>query len=116
MAYNLELAARVRQALVTQPEVVEKKMMGGLVFMVNDKMCLCVMQNDLMARLDPALYPEVLQKPGCREKGFNDRPMKSFVFIGPEGTATEDALQYWVDLALAYNPVAKSSRQTSARK
>ncbi len=111
MAYNENLAGRVRDALAGRHDVEEKKMMGGLTFMVDDKMCVGVLQDDLMARIDPAQYATALKQTGCREMNFTGRPMKGFVFINGEGTHTEKDLRYWVDLALAYNPIAKSSKK-----
>lgn len=113
MPYNETLAQRVRDALISQPLVEEKKMMGGLVFMVNDKMCVGISKDDLMARIDPALREMALQKPGCRERemDFTGRPMKSFVFIGLEGTTNDTDLDYWIQLALDFNSRAKSSKK-----
>jgi TfoX/Sxy family transcriptional regulator of competence genes len=79
-AYNEILAQRIREALATQPKVEEKKMMGGLTFMVNGKMCAGILRDDLMARIDPEVYETVLTKKGCREMDFAGKPMKGFVF------------------------------------
>ncbi len=65
MAYNESLAARVRQ-LLKPKRVQEKKMMGGLTFMVNGKMCVGILKDDLMARIDPNVYEAALERPGCR--------------------------------------------------
>jgi len=111
MAYSEELANRVRAILVDHPKVEEKKMMGGLTFMVNNKMCVGILQDELMARIDPAVYGTALEKRGCREMDFTGRPMKGFVFIAPEGTKTKSDLNYWIGLALEYNKIAKSSRK-----
>ncbi len=111
MAYNEILADRVRRILLRVPNVEEKQMMGGLVFMVNDKMCVCVVRDDLMARIDPDDYEMALSREGCREMEFTKRPMKGFVFVGPEGTSDDDNIEYWVNLALKYNSKAKSSKK-----
>ena len=111
MAYNEKLADRVREILVDHPKVEEKKMMGGLTFMVNNKMCVGILKDDLMARIDPAVYETALEKRGCREMDFTGRPMKGFVFIAPEGTKTKNDLNYWMGLALDYNKIAKASRK-----
>jgi TfoX/Sxy family transcriptional regulator of competence genes len=111
MAYNEILAQRVRAALVDQPRVEEKKMMWGLTFMVNDKMCVGVLRDDLMARIDPAVYETALQKKGCREMDFTGRPVKGFVFISPKGTEEETDLNYWIELALEFNAKAKASKK-----
>jgi len=111
MAYNEKLADRVRESLSSKRRVEEKKMMGGLTFMVNNKMCVGILGNDLMARISPEIYEAALDKNGCREMTFTGRPMKGFVLVDPEGTKTKKALQYWIDLALEYNKIAKSSKK-----
>ncbi len=111
MAYSEKLANRVRTILADHPWVEEKKMMGGLTFMVNNKMCVGILKDDLMARIDPAAYETALEKSGCREMDFTGRPMKGFVFISPNGTKIQKDLNYWIGLALEYNKIAKASRK-----
>ena len=109
MSYNEYLATRVRLAFKQNSNVEEKKMMGGLTFMVNGKMCVGILKDDLMVRLDPEVYETALQKTGCREMNFTGRPMKGFVFVGPEGTEEKADLDYWIELAIAYNKKVKVS-------
>ena len=111
MAYSEKLSGRVRELLKNHKSVEEKKMMGGLTFMVNGKMCVGILKDDLMARIDPDVYEIALRKKGCREMNFTGKPMKGFVFVGPEGTANKKGLSYWLDLALNFNKRAKSSRK-----
>lgn len=112
MAYNEYLAERIQRVLNEQKILfVEKKMMGGLTFMVDDKMCVGVVKENLMARIDPEIYEEALTKKGCREMNFTGRPMKGFVFIEPEGIDLDEDLEYWVKLCVEYNPKAKSSKK-----
>jgi len=111
MAYNESLAQRVRDALLAQPQVEEKKMMGGLTFMVNDKMCVGIMKDDLMARIDPDFQELALQKPGCRRMDFTGNPLKGFLLIGEEGTTSDADLDYWLQLALDFNSRAKASKK-----
>ena len=111
MGYSNTLAVRVRTTLRGVINVEEKKMMGGLTFMVNGKMCVGILRDDLMARIDPEVYETALQKTGCREMNFTGRPMKGFVFISPQGTNTKQDLDYWVDLALDFNSRAKASKR-----
>jgi TfoX/Sxy family transcriptional regulator of competence genes len=111
MAYNEFLADRIRMVLKEKNVVyLEKAMMGGLTFMVDDKMCVGIVKEDLMARIDPDIYDEALKKKGCREMDFTHRPMKGFVFVEPEGIDMDQDLEYWIHLALDYNPRAKSSK------
>lgn len=76
MAYNEDLANRVRKAFNHLPQVEEKKMMGGLTFMVNGKMCVGILGDDLMARIDPEIYESALSKIGAREMNFTGRVSK----------------------------------------
>ena len=112
MAYDEYLADRVRQAFAERHVTTEeKKMMGGLCFMVNDKMCAGIVGETLMARIDPVIYQEVLTRPGAREMDFTGRPMKGFVFVEGEGIDTDEDLERWLELCLDYNPRAKSSKK-----
>jgi TfoX/Sxy family transcriptional regulator of competence genes len=111
MAYNEILAQRVREALATRPEVEEKRMMGGLTFMVNGKMCVGIVREDLMARIDPAAYEAALIRKGCREMDFTGKPMKGFVFISADGTKRKADWDYWIGLALEFNKKAKASKR-----
>jgi len=113
MVYSEKLANRVRTILAYHHKVEEKKMMGGLTFMVNNKMCVGVLKDDLMARIDPTAYEAALDKRGCQEMNFTGKPMKGFVFISPDGTKTKEDLNYWIGLALEYNKIAKASRKRS---
>jgi TfoX/Sxy family transcriptional regulator of competence genes len=112
MAYDNHLADRIKMML-KQKNITfnEKKMMGGVVFMVNDKMCVGVMKNQLMIRIDPETYKESLGKKGCRPMDFSGRPMKGWVLIEPDGIDMDEDLQHWIQLALDYNPKAKSYRK-----
>ncbi len=111
MAYNLKLADRVRQSLSILKNVEEKKMMGGLTFMVNNKMCVGIYKDKLMARISPKVYESSLEKPGCRKMEFTGRPLKGFVLVEPEGIKTKRELQYWINLALEFNKHAKASKK-----
>jgi TfoX/Sxy family transcriptional regulator of competence genes len=112
MAYDEFLADRIRKAfseLHTGYE--EKKMMGGICYLVNDKMCAGIVKNKLMARIDPDMYEEALARKGCSEMNFTGKPMKGFVFVDPEGMDTDTDLEYWIQLCLDFNPRAKSSKK-----
>lgn len=112
MAFNEFLADRVRQRLHGH-EIVEKKMMGGLIFMVNGKMCVGVDQDRqtkddrLMIRLGKEVYEEVLKQPGCRKMDFTGREMKGFVFVYADGFDKDDDLDFWVGKALTFNSILK---------
>jgi len=76
MAYDEKLADRIREILVDQPVVEEKQMMGGVTFMVNNKMCVGIVKDEMMARIDPEQYDDALEKHGCRPMDFTGKPMK----------------------------------------
>lgn len=117
MAYNEKLANNVRELIaLTHKKVEEKKMFGGLCFMVNDKMCVGVEKERLMIRLDPAKYDEVLEKEGCKPMDFTSKVMKGYVFVDAGVLTTKKKLEYWVNLALDYNKVAKSSKKKATNK
>lgn len=110
MPYNEPLANRIREIIAqTYNEVEEKRMFGGLCFMVNGKMCVGVESERLMVRLDPAIYEEVIEKDGCAPMDFTGRVMKGYVFVDIEVLNTQKALTYWMELALEYNSIAKAS-------
>jgi TfoX/Sxy family transcriptional regulator of competence genes len=111
MAYNEELADRVRAAFRGIRRLEEKRMMGGLTFMVNGKMCVGVLKDDLMCRIDPAIHEKAVQRKGAREMDFTGKPMKGFVFVGYSGTRNKKDLKYWLDLSLAFNKTAKPSKK-----
>jgi TfoX/Sxy family transcriptional regulator of competence genes len=112
MAYDEKLASRIRELIaLTDNNVQEKAMFGGLCFMVNDKMCVGVEKERLMVRLDPAKYDEALEKEGCRPMDFTGRVMKGYVFVDIDALNTKKKLEYWINLALEYNKVAKVSKK-----
>ena len=111
MAYNQTIADRIREILVDQPVIEEKEMMGGVAFMVNNKMCVGVIKDDMMARIDPEVYEEALEKRGCRPMDFTGKTMKGWVFISQEGIDTVKDLEYWISLALDFNLKAKVSKK-----
>lgn len=112
MAYNEKLADRTREIIsLTHKNIEEKKMFGGLCFMVDDKMCIGVEQDRLMVRLDPAKYDEVIQKEGCKPMDFTGKVMKGYVFVDANTLNTKKELEYWIGLALEYNKIAKKSKK-----
>jgi TfoX/Sxy family transcriptional regulator of competence genes len=105
MAYNEGLAQRVRQVLADQPGVVEKKMFGGLTFMLSGNMFCGVLNDDLVVRVGQNSYEEALAASYTRPMDFTGRPLKGMVFVGPDGYRSDEALKKWVrrgiDVALS---------------
>ena len=111
MAYDKKIADRIRERLMDVPNIEEKEMMGGLVFMLNDKMCVGVVKNEMMCRIDPAQHEWAIEKEGCRTMDFTNRPMKGYVLIDETGMKTPRELNEWIELALDFNEKAKSSKK-----
>ena len=111
MAYSENLANRIRERLADLPNVEEKEMMGGLTFMYNDKMCIGIIQDELMCRIDPALHDTAIEMTGCRTMDFTKRPMKGYVMVDGTGIKTKKEFEYWIELCLAFNKKAKSSKK-----
>lgn len=109
MAYSEFLADRVRQRLFNQGIIVEKKMMGGLIFMVNDKMCVGIdkdknsEEDRLMVRVGKLPYQDLLKREGSRPMDFTGSVMRGFLFIDPEGFDKDIDLDFWIEKALALN-------------
>jgi TfoX/Sxy family transcriptional regulator of competence genes len=117
MAYNEKLADRIREMIAeTGANIEEKKMFGGLCFMVNDKMCVGVEKERLMVRLDPANYEEVMEKEGCKPMDFTGKVMKGYVFVDVDALNTKKKLSYWVGLALEYNKIVRRTLRVKSSK
>ena len=112
MAFDEELAARVRDVLAPRPALSERKMFGGIAFMIGGNMAVGVVGDDLMVRLDPADAEQALAESHARPMDFTGRPMKGMVFVDAAGTEGEEALAGWVDAGadFAASLPAKSKR------
>jgi TfoX/Sxy family transcriptional regulator of competence genes len=116
MAFNEKLAERIREVLVEIPDVEEKHMFGGSCFMVKGKMCIGVIKDDMMCRIDPVQEEASLEKEGCRPMDFAGRPMKGYVYVSEEGLKTRKAFDYWIALCLDFNSRAKASKKKPKSK
>ena len=105
VAYDESLANRVRTALGNTRRVQERRMFGGLVFMVREKMCISVGKERIMCRLDPAIHNAALKHKGGRTVVMRGRPCRGYVYIDAEVARTKRQLDYWywVHLALDQN-------------
>lgn len=111
MAYNENLVNRIRESLENQPNVIEKHMFGGVCFMVNDKMCVGVIKDDMMCRIHPDKVEVALSMNGCRPMDFTKRPMKGYVYVDQTGLGSKQKLEFWVNLCLEFNAIAKLSKK-----
>lgn len=115
MAYDEHLADRIRAAFQQRHrKATEKKMMGGLCFMISDKMCVGILKHDLMVRVAPEFYADALRRRGCKSMDFTGRVLKGFVLVEPEGIDLDTDFDFWIDHALQFNPRAKASKKTKA--
>jgi TfoX/Sxy family transcriptional regulator of competence genes len=96
MAYDEKLADRVRKALEGHEAVIEKKMFGGVAFMVGGNMCCGIVRDDLMVRVGPDGFADALRQPHARPMDFTGRPMKGMVYVSAAGLRTDTALRTWV--------------------
>ena len=115
MAYNEKLSDRIREALADVPNVEEKQMFGGACYMVDGKMCVGVVKDEMMCRIGPDIYQEALEKKGCREMDFGGKPMEGYVYVNDEGMRTNEQFDYWINLCLEYNPKARSSKKKASK-
>jgi TfoX/Sxy family transcriptional regulator of competence genes len=103
MPYNEDLARRVRQHLSGRDRISERKLFGGLCFMVNGNMFCGVVKDELMVRVGPAGHEAALRRPYARPMDFTGRPMTGMVFVEPPGTTDEADLAGWVADCLAFS-------------
>jgi hypothetical protein len=102
MAFNESLAARIRRALGRKKGIEEKRMFGGVGYLLNGNLLVGVWKNSLCVRLGPEQAEEALPEPHVREFDITGRPMKGWVLVGPEGAQGDDQLQGWILRALKF--------------
>lgn len=96
MAYDESVAARVRASLAGRSGIDERRMFGGLAFMLGGNMCCCVTEHGLMVRVGPDAYEDALAQPHAGLMDLTGRPMRGWVLVQIEGLASEAALSRWV--------------------
>lgn len=118
MAYDEYLAERLATSLKRRNVAyTSKKMMGGMLFMVDEKMFIGLNrdkhtgQDRLMVRVGEFAQDQCMKRAGCRPMEFTGRPMKGFVYVDPEGFDLDEDWEFWVEKALEYNPLAKRSKK-----
>ena len=79
--------------------------------MVDDKMCLGIIRDELMARVGPETYEALLNQKGARPMDFTKRPMRGYLYVSPEGIDFDRDLEFWIEKCLEFNPLAKSSKK-----
>lgn len=102
MAFDKGLAERIREVLKERHDVQERKMFGGLCFMVDNHMCCGIVGEELMLRVGPLQYQKALAKPHAREMDFTGRAMKGMVYVEPDGFENDIGLLSWINLAIRF--------------
>jgi TfoX/Sxy family transcriptional regulator of competence genes len=102
MSFDEGLAQRVREALGSRPLLTERRMFGGLAFLLDGKMYVGISGSKLMARVGAERYQDALALPHVREMNFTGKPMKGYVYIDPPGLAEDRDLAAWVSWCAGY--------------
>ena len=109
MPFNEKIAARIREAIAGAGKVTEKTLFRGMCFMLEDKMCICVNDNEILCRIGEAAAQTALEKPGCRQMVNNGRTMKDYVFVSTGVITSNKEFNYWINASLAFNKTAKAA-------
>ncbi len=102
MAYDEGLAHRMREALSDRPDLSERKMFGGLCFMIGGNMCCGIVGEELMLRVGPDAYEGALARKHTREMDFTGRALKGMVYVGVDGIVEDHQLTEWLEMAVDF--------------
>jgi len=102
MAYDEGLAERIREILADEAGLSEKRMFGGLTFLLHGNMCVGVVKDELMVRAGPQAYDELVRQAHARAMDFTGKRMKGFLFVESEGLESDRDLQRWVKHGVAF--------------
>ena len=102
MAFDETLADRIRQQLARRKNVEEKKMFGGVGFLLDGNMLVGVWKNSLIARVGPDGYEDALLEPHVKEFDITGKPMKGWIMVEPEGIGEDDQLKGWIERAMKF--------------
>jgi TfoX/Sxy family transcriptional regulator of competence genes len=119
VAYDEELADRLREHLAPIRQVTEREMFGGISFMVGGNLCCGVMGYDLLVRIDPTLHHDALTRPHVSEFSMGGRTSRGMIRVGPRGVDDDDELALWVRLGIAHAtslPPKKAGTKKAAAK
>src|SRR5579871_3206800 len=112
MGFDEGLAERLHAVFEDEPGASERRMFGGLCFMVDGKMCVGIVKDELMVRVGPEKSQEALARPHARPMDFTGKPMKGFVYVAPEGFESDATLKWWVAQGVTF---ARSEAARSAK-
>ena len=116
MSYDEKAAERVRQALSGRRGVTEKKMFGGIAFMLNGAMCCGVLKDDLVVRVGRERNEQALAPPHARPMDFTGRPMAGFIYVAPAGYQNAAALTKWIGWGAEHAAIAAAAKKRPAKK
>lgn len=121
MAYDEGLAERMREHFEDRSDITDKKMFGGLCFLINGNMACGIVKDELMLRVGPDGYADALAQPQAREMDFTGRALKGMIYVGCEGFAENEDLAAWLDRATAFASSlppkqAKAKKVATAKK
>ena len=102
MPYDESVAQRIRSALADRDELAEKKMFGGICFLLDGNMCCGVIVDELMARVGPNAYEATLALPHTREMDFTGKPLRGLVYVEPAGFADDADLAQWIERCASF--------------
>jgi hypothetical protein len=102
MAYDATLADRLRKAPSDFSGVTERRMFGGLAFMLEGHLCCGVVGDEAVVRVGPEEYSSALARPHARQMNFTGKPLKGFVYVGPQGVETDGDLRAWIGRAMQF--------------
>src|SRR6266545_297044 len=102
MTYDEKLAERIRRVIPPTGDIVEKKMFGGVAFLLDGKMFVGIADEDLMVRVGPDAYEAALAHPHVRAMDFTGRPLTGYVYVSATGSRTDDAVADWVQQAMRF--------------
>ena len=116
MPYDENLAARVRGILAPRKGIAEKRMFGGLAFLLGGRMCCGVLKDDLVVRVGPERYAAALTRPHARPMDFTRRPITGFVYVGAGGVSTAATLKKWLREATEYAATLPQGKNSAPKQ
>ncbi|TWR31086.1 TfoX/Sxy family protein [Mucilaginibacter pallidiroseus] len=109
--HNEQIINRIREALMDMDSVEEKTMFGGICFLLNDKLCICVRGDEVMCRVGPDEYLAALEQHGATPMIHGGRSMNGYVFVDGNVFSNHKDFEYWISKSLEYNKIAVSSKK-----
>jgi TfoX/Sxy family transcriptional regulator of competence genes len=116
MAYNESLAQRLKALIETDRKLQEKKMFGGIAFLLNGNMCCGVHGDEVILRVDPEKYEMLLSRPNVREFDMTGRPIKGWLMLERAGWSKSKALGFWIEEAVGYAAGLKRKKRSPKRR